>query len=459
MFKDRLFAGKKILVTGGGTGLGRGMAEKFLQLGAEVAICGRRKAVCDATAEELMKAHGGKVSSYGVDIRDSAAVDAMIEEIFRGRPADRPRQQRRRQFHLAHRGSLAARLRRDRQYRDARHLLCHAGGGQALDRRPASRRRRFDRGDMGQERRALRRSLGDEQIGDPRHDDVARERMGPLRHSSQCDRAGRNPDRGHEQAPLARRRSRRRDEGQQSAGPRRPHRGIAKSRDVPALGRLRLAVGRNDRDGRRAGARHRRQFLRIAQMERRRLESRARRHPGAERARPARSAADAPRTNKGTSSHVRPQSRASRLPAGRGDRSLRELRRQILRRACAGKPRRQMARGGHRRARDVDASGRGGAAVPRHPRGLWRRGRRLPARSRLHGADRQEGRRRFRRLAAQRDRRALHFALRLGGAEAQMAAAHGERRTRRRHRDDRARRRLRPAGRQDQRASARATNI
>ena len=86
MFRDRLFAAKKILVTGGGTGLGRGMAEKFLQLGAEVAICGRRKAVCDATAGELMKAHGGKVSSYGVDIRDAAAVDAMIEQIFETGP-------------------------------------------------------------------------------------------------------------------------------------------------------------------------------------------------------------------------------------------------------------------------------------------------------------------------------------------------------------------------------------
>ncbi len=82
MFTSNLFAGKKILVTGGGTGLGRAMAERFLSLGAEIAICGRRKGVCEATADELMKAHGGRVSSYGVDIRDAGAVDAMVHEVF-----------------------------------------------------------------------------------------------------------------------------------------------------------------------------------------------------------------------------------------------------------------------------------------------------------------------------------------------------------------------------------------
>ena len=86
MFSQHLFAGKKVLVTGGGTGLGKSMAERLLGLGAEIAICGRRKGVCDATAAELMKAHGGIVKAYGVDIRDAAAVDAMVEEIFREGP-------------------------------------------------------------------------------------------------------------------------------------------------------------------------------------------------------------------------------------------------------------------------------------------------------------------------------------------------------------------------------------
>ncbi len=86
MFTSNLLAGRKILVTGGGTGLGRSMTEKFLSLGAEVHICGRRKIVCDETAKELMAAHGGKVVAHGVDIRDAQAVDHMIETIWESGP-------------------------------------------------------------------------------------------------------------------------------------------------------------------------------------------------------------------------------------------------------------------------------------------------------------------------------------------------------------------------------------
>src|SRR6195952_18875 len=82
MFNDQLLAGRRILVTGGGTGLGKSMAERFLQLGAEVHICGRRKGVCDETATELMDLHGGRVVSHGVDIRNAMAVDEMVEQIW-----------------------------------------------------------------------------------------------------------------------------------------------------------------------------------------------------------------------------------------------------------------------------------------------------------------------------------------------------------------------------------------
>lgn len=86
MFTQGLLKGRRILVTGGGTGLGKAMTTRFLELGAEVHICGRRKSVCEETAGELMQAHGGKVVAHGVDIRDAGAVDAMIEEIWKDGP-------------------------------------------------------------------------------------------------------------------------------------------------------------------------------------------------------------------------------------------------------------------------------------------------------------------------------------------------------------------------------------
>ena len=82
MFQDGLLKGKNILITGGGTGLGREIAEKYLQLGAGVWIAGRRAGVLDATAQELMAKHGGKVRTHAVDIRDYAAVDVMAQRIW-----------------------------------------------------------------------------------------------------------------------------------------------------------------------------------------------------------------------------------------------------------------------------------------------------------------------------------------------------------------------------------------
>lgn len=60
-FAKDLLKEKTILITGGGTGLGRAMAERFLQLGAKVAICGRREEVLRSTVEEMMAGSGGEV--------------------------------------------------------------------------------------------------------------------------------------------------------------------------------------------------------------------------------------------------------------------------------------------------------------------------------------------------------------------------------------------------------------
>jgi len=86
MYQDHLLKGKRILVTGGGTGLGRAMSEQFPRLGADLYICGRRQGVCDETAAQLMATHGGSVKTFGLDIRDAQAVDAMVEEIFADGP-------------------------------------------------------------------------------------------------------------------------------------------------------------------------------------------------------------------------------------------------------------------------------------------------------------------------------------------------------------------------------------
>ncbi|WP_207538729.1 SDR family oxidoreductase [Sabulicella rubraurantiaca] len=82
MFEAGLFGGHRILVTGGGTGLGKAMAARLLELGAEIVICGRRGGVLEEAAAELMERHGGTVTSHVVDLRDAGAVDAMVGEIW-----------------------------------------------------------------------------------------------------------------------------------------------------------------------------------------------------------------------------------------------------------------------------------------------------------------------------------------------------------------------------------------
>src|SRR2546422_5048875 len=82
MFKEGLLKGKRILVTGGGTGLGKEIAAKYLDLGAELWICGRRGAVLESTAKELTAGRAGVVRTHSVDIRDAAAGDAMGQRVW-----------------------------------------------------------------------------------------------------------------------------------------------------------------------------------------------------------------------------------------------------------------------------------------------------------------------------------------------------------------------------------------
>ena len=83
MFQAQLMAGQRILVTGGGTGLGQAMAERFLSLGADIAICGRRKSVCDDTAAAWRgQFPERRVDTYGVDIRIAQNVEDMVEDLW-----------------------------------------------------------------------------------------------------------------------------------------------------------------------------------------------------------------------------------------------------------------------------------------------------------------------------------------------------------------------------------------
>jgi len=82
IFKDGLLEGKRILVTGGGTGLGEVMAEAYAKLGAAVYICGRRASVLDETAKKISDSSGSKVKGIACDIRVAEAVEDMIAQIW-----------------------------------------------------------------------------------------------------------------------------------------------------------------------------------------------------------------------------------------------------------------------------------------------------------------------------------------------------------------------------------------
>jgi NAD(P)-dependent dehydrogenase (short-subunit alcohol dehydrogenase family) len=88
MFRTNLLANKRILITGGGTGLGRAMAHRFLELGATVYICGRREEVLEKTAKELKAATLSPIHSIACDVRNLDAVETMIDKIWQSAPLD-----------------------------------------------------------------------------------------------------------------------------------------------------------------------------------------------------------------------------------------------------------------------------------------------------------------------------------------------------------------------------------
>ena len=88
MFKEGLLKGKRILVTGGGTGLGKEMATHYASLGADIVICGRRLNVLEETADEIKSNHNVDVLAQSLDIRSPQDVDDFIDQIFATKPLD-----------------------------------------------------------------------------------------------------------------------------------------------------------------------------------------------------------------------------------------------------------------------------------------------------------------------------------------------------------------------------------
>jgi NAD(P)-dependent dehydrogenase (short-subunit alcohol dehydrogenase family) len=82
-FRGDLLATKRILITGGGTGLGKAMAHRFLELGATLYICGRREDVLQKTAAELSAATGGSIHAIGCDVRNLESVESMVDSVWR----------------------------------------------------------------------------------------------------------------------------------------------------------------------------------------------------------------------------------------------------------------------------------------------------------------------------------------------------------------------------------------
>jgi len=78
MLKDDALKGKTIVITGGGTGLGKAMGTYFLKLGANLVITSRKIDVLQKTAEEMATETGGQVLAVQCDVRDYEQVEQVL---------------------------------------------------------------------------------------------------------------------------------------------------------------------------------------------------------------------------------------------------------------------------------------------------------------------------------------------------------------------------------------------
>ena len=80
MLRDNALANKTIIVTGGGTGLGKAMGHYFLDLGANLVITSRKMEVLEQTRDEFIQNTGGKVLAVACDVRNYDQVEQVISQ-------------------------------------------------------------------------------------------------------------------------------------------------------------------------------------------------------------------------------------------------------------------------------------------------------------------------------------------------------------------------------------------
>jgi len=82
VFRDGLFDGQVALITGGGSGIGRGIADVLAALGAHVVLASRKLERVEQAAAEI-RAAGGRASGVAVDVREQERVQAMFADVER----------------------------------------------------------------------------------------------------------------------------------------------------------------------------------------------------------------------------------------------------------------------------------------------------------------------------------------------------------------------------------------
>ena len=196
MFEKGLLAGKRILVTGGGSGLGAAMGRRFVELGAELIICGRRLELLEAAAAadaQRTRRQGWRDRLRYPRRRCGRCHDGRDMARRAARCAG---QQCRRDLHRADRTSVAAGGGCDPGADAARHDVLHARRGQALDRRQAQRRGAEHPLDLDDHRPRLHGAVGDGEIRGARDDQEPRGGMGTQGCAHGRDRARRVSDTG-----------------------------------------------------------------------------------------------------------------------------------------------------------------------------------------------------------------------------------------------------------------------